>query len=499
MFGSASFAWLLTTVSLAKSGYAQSNIPAVTMSEPALDSGSVKSQHTSSDGAAADGAAVDQDVATLNIQAADDQTGNDSPSEEFRKDDAGDDFAPNSQDNEEQPPVTDLETGLPLRYLLTPFHWARFSLLSVTSYEGYNSNPQIRSGPTGAWITSVSTVALFSSQFAGWRLNAQYQPFIWFASHRTITDFAATSTDIRTLHHLGETWHWTLGDRFRYSPTHSAEQSTGFVSDPGGGFSIGNAFLSSGRNVFVNGLAGTLTDRYNSNSTLILRADQDYTRLSRFSGTQSGSVPVQTAVTFASGFSWRDRLSESDSITSEYTYRYQTTSGTSARNVDSHAASIGWSHKFTRTLGATANAGPAWSFYGGNGTGPSRERTTAHGSLTLSDEFRKGGVIFSFARSNSFTGIISDGFHNRYDVHMHREFNARFHLSATASYVQQQASEARNTNGELFSVESRYFFSRNLAAFSQARYLNITGNQRIIRPEKSLTIGIRWAWVPEKP
>jgi predicted porin len=108
-------------------------------------------------------------------------------------------------------------------------------------------------------------------------------------------------------------------------------------------------------------------------------------------------------------------------------------------------------------------------------------------------------VIFSFARSNSFTGIISDGFHNRYDVHMHREFNARFHLSATASYVQQQASEARNTNGELFSVESRYFFSRNLAAFSQARYLNITGNQRIIRPEKSLTIGIRWAWVPEKP
>jgi hypothetical protein len=492
-FGSASFAWLLTTVSLAKYGYAQSNTPMLMMSEPAVQPGA-KPQ----DPSAVDDATVDQDFAKLGIQATDDQRGNDQPGEEPRKDDAGEDIAPNSQD-QEQPPVTDLETGLPLHYFLTPFHWARFSLLSVTSYEGYNSNPQVRSGPVGAWITSVSTLALFSSQFAGWQLNAQYQPFIWFSSHRTLKDFAAASADIRTIHHVNETWHWTLADRLRYSPTHSTEQSTGFVSNPGGGFSIGNAFLSSGRNVFVNGLAGTLTARYNSNSILIFRANQDYTRLSRFSGTQSDSIPVQTAATFASGFTWRERLSESDSITGEYTYRYQTTSGTSARNVDSHAASIGWSHKFTRSLGAAANAGPAWSFYAGNGTGPSRERTTVHGALTLSDEFRKGGVIFSFARSNSFIGILSDSFHNRYDMHVHREFSARFHVSATASYVQQQASSARNTKGELFTVESRYFFNRNLAAFSQVRYLNITGNQRIVRPEKSITIGIRWAWVPEKP
>jgi hypothetical protein len=498
-FGSASFAWLLTTVSLAKYGYAQSNTPVLMMSEPAVEPRAPMPQGADAAAAAAtdaavDDATVDQDFAKPDIQ------GNEVQSEDYpAQGNTGDDTSPSSPDDEEQPPVTDLETGLPLRYFLAPFHWARFSLLSVTSYEGYNSNPQIRSGPVGAWITSVSTLALFSSQFSGWQLNLQYQPFIWFSRHRTLEDFAATSADLRTIHHLNETWHWSLADRLRYSPTHSAEQSAGFVSDPGGGFSIGNAFLSSGRNVFTNGLVGTLTARYNSNSTLILRADQDYTRLSRFSGTQSDSIPVQTAATFASGFTWRDRLSESDSITGEYTYRYQTTSGTSARNVDSHAASIGWSHKFTRTLGAAANAGPAWSFYAGNGNGSSRERTTVHGSLSLSDEFRKGGVIFSFARSNSFTGIISDGFHNRYDIQVHREFSSRFHVSGTASYVQQQSLDARNTTGQLFSAESRYFLSRNLAAFSQARYLNIGGNQRIIRPEKSVTIGIRWAWVPEKP
>jgi hypothetical protein len=117
----------------------------------------------------------------------------------------------------------------------------------------------------------------------------------------------------------------------------------------------------------------------------------------------------------------------------------------------------------------------------------------------LSEEFRRGGVVVSFARSNSFSGIISNSFHNRYDITAHREFSQRFHVSATGSYIQQQTLNQRNTTGELATAEARYFVARNWAVFSQVRYLSVGGNNRILGPEKSMTVGLRWSWVPEKP
>jgi hypothetical protein len=477
LFGSASLMWLLIMVTLTRSTSAQSDVPT------AISEG-----------------ATDGDTRSMDVLNPDDLSNEAQSENAVSTSMNGEDISPNVSDSQDQPPVTDLETGLPLRVFLTPLHWSRFSLLSVTSYEGYNSNPQFQRLPIGAWVTSVSSLALFSSQFAGWNLNLQYQPFVWISSNRTLEDFAAASGDLRTLHHINENLHWTFLDRMRYSPTHSAEQSRGFISDPGGGFSIGNAFLSNGRNVFVNGASATLTDRYDSNSTLTLHADQDYTRLSSFGGGQADNLPVQSATAVATGLSWRKHLSEKNILNAEYTFRHQSTSGTSLANVNSNSASIGIDHKFSRTVGASVTAGPAWSSYAGHGSDSSnRTRTTVHGAVALSEEFRRGGVVVSFARSNSFSGIISNSFHNRYDITAHREFSPRFHVSATGSYIQQQTLNQRNTTGELATAEARYFVARNWAVFSQVRYLSVGGNNRILGPEKSMTVGLRWSWVPEKP
>jgi hypothetical protein len=408
---------------------------------------------------------------------------------------------PAQEDFPEQPsPVLQLDTGEPLMVLLTPLHWGRFSFLSVTAYEGYSSNPSFQKIPVGANITSISTLALYSTQFAGWKMNLQYQPFVWISSTRTVKDFAAASADLQTLRHINDSWHWTLGERLRYSPTHSSELTKGIVANPGGGFTIGDAFLSSGRNILVNGIATTLTDRYSQNSTLIFHANQDYTRLSGYVGSQSiDNIPTQQAVTFSTGAIWRDHLGLKDTLSTEYTYRLQASTGTSAETVGSHAASVGLSHKFTRRFGTSVSGGPAWSIYPGHNGSNGRARITAHGSFALSEEFKGGGVVLAFARSNDFSGIISDGFHNRYDLTVHREFNARWSCSATMSYVQQQITNQRSTQGELGSAEIRHFFSRNWAAFAQVRYLDLTGSQRFVAPEKNAVAGIRWSWVPEKP
>jgi hypothetical protein len=252
----------------------------------------------------------------------------------------------------------------------------------------------------------------------------------------------------------------------------------------------------------VNGIAGTLSDRYNENSTLTFHGNQDYTRLSSILGGQAGGqLPVHQAMTFSSGVTWRDHFNPKDTISTEYSYRLQTATGASTEHVTSHAASVGWDHKFTTSLGVSASVGPVWSTYAGqqNATTSNRERATVHGSLALSKQFTRGGVVLAFARSNSFSGIISNGFHNRYDVTAHREFNSRLNCSATASYIQQEDSNSRTITGELATGEVRYFLNHNWAVFSQVRYLDTAGNQRILAPEKSAIVGFRWSWVPEKP
>ncbi len=408
-------------------------------------------------------------------------------------------------DSEQEPdevfdfePTTDLETGLPLNILLTPLHWGPISLLSFTAYEGYSSNPSFQRVPVGPYLTAINGLALYSTQFSGWRMNAQYQPFVWISSRVTIKDFAAASLDLRKMSRINGNWRWTVGDRLRYFPTHSTEEQTGFVAEPGGGIGIGNAFLSGDRNVLLNGAAVALTDHYNQSSFLVFHANQDFVRLSSYLGQSMTSVLAQEAISYAAGVAWRHHYGLSDTLILSYGYRGQTT--TSGLNVNSHNAAIGWSHKLKPSLGISATVGPAWSFYTGheNVHSPSNGRITLHGSLALSKEFRTGGVVLALARSDGFTGTISDTFHNRYELMAHRAFTTRLHASVTASYIQQQISNQRNTNGQLYAAEARYFINRNWAIFTQLRYLDIIGSERITGPEKSVILGFRWSWVPDK-
>lgn len=413
------------------------------------------------------------------------------------------DFAPHTEagTDADQPP-TDLGTGLPLHTLSTPFRWGNLSLLSFTTYEGYNSNPGYLRIPVSSYLTSMSGSVLYSSNFAGWQMSAQYLPFVWFSSRATIKSFSAASVDLRTLRRLNDNWRGTFVDRFRYAPSHSNEQTPGVVAEPGGGFTIGNAFLSSGRNVLANGAAATLTDRYSENSSFVFHANQSITRLSSYIGSQiADNLPAQDAITFTSGLTWRHHYSSSSTVSLDYNYLVQTSTGSVVAGVQTHSAGVGWSHKFGPTLGISASFGPAWSLYNRHQTmsRPSADRTTVHGSLALSKQFRHGGAVLSGARSDGFSGIISNSFQNRYDFTAFRQISTRLHCSASASYVQQQILNARNTDGELFSGETRYFLSHSWSLFGQVRYLKIAGSQRAMAPETNVIVGFRWVWSPQRP
>lgn len=405
------------------------------------------------------------------------------------------------QDIDAEQPDTDLETGLPLRTLLTPLHLSNLSLLSFTAYEGYNSNPEYLRIPLGNYLTSMSGLVLYSFNFAGWQMEAQYHPFVWISSRAVFKSFAATSLDLRTSRHLNDTWRWTFADRFRYSPTQSTEQQPGVVADPGGGFSIGNAFLSSGRNVLSNGAVATLTDRYSENSSFVFHASQSFTRLSSYIGTLSSDiVPSQDVNILSSGLTWRHHYSPSSSISLNYDYFVQLSTAAGISDVQTHTVGLGWSHKFRPSLGLSAGLGPAWSIYSQhNANRPSLQRTTLHGSLAVSKQVRHGGAVLAFARSEGFSGIISDSFQNRYDFTVFKEFTNRLHCSASASYVQEQFLSVRDTDGELISAEAHYSLSPNWAIFGQVRHLKLSGTQQGLAPETNAIVGFRWGWSPENP
>jgi len=412
------------------------------------------------------------------------------------------DFAPHSdQDIDAEQPDTDLETGLPLRTLLTPLHLHNLSLLSFTAYEGYNSNPEYLRIPLGNYLTSMSGLVLYSFNFAGWQMDAQYHPFVWISSRATFKSFAAASLDLRTARHINDTWRWTFADRFRYSPTQSTEQQPGVVADPGGGFSIGNAFLSSGRNILSNGAVATLTDRYSENSSVVFHANQSFTRLSSYIGTlSSDNIPSQEVNILSSGMTWRHHYSPRSSISLNYDYVLQMSTAAGISDVQTHALGLGWSHRFSPSFGFSAGLGPAWSLYGQHSMNRATlDRTTLHGSVALSKQVHHGGAVLALARSEAFSGIISDSFQNRYDLSVFKEVTTRLHCSASASYVQQQFLSARNADGELFSGEARYSLSPNWAIFTQVRHLKLSAIQRGLAPETNVLLGFRWGWSPEKP
>jgi hypothetical protein len=119
--------------------------------------------------------------------------------------------------------------------------------------------------------------------------------------------------------------------------------------------------------------------------------------------------------------------------------------------------------------------------------------------VALSKEFQHGGVVFEASRSDGFSGVISNRFYDRYDVTVRRSFTHRLECSASASYIQQQRSGARNATGQLDYADAHFRLSHNWSIFGQARHMRLVADQRFGGTENSAIVGFRWSWTPENP
>jgi hypothetical protein len=406
-------------------------------------------------------------------------------------------------DDQLMPLPDSLETDLPLQVVASPFHLGRLSLVSLSAYQGYDSNPDLlqpslQATPVGTEFSALSALVVYSFRNAEWNVDLQYEPSVFVSPKLVAKNWTGNGTDAQLQHRLSSTWSLGVGDHFLYSPNvQSSIQGNQLALNMGGGISILTPFLSSSRSLLLNTVSGSLTHRISEQSTLVFHADQSFVRLSgSVTEEQSVPIPVEDSDSTDGGFTFNRVLGSRDSIEMNYDYRAQFSSTTQEGLASFHTASFGWSHEIAPTLRFSVSGGPGWSNPGISGA---LWRTTAQGSIAISRESRSGGVAVSFNRSDVFAGVIGNNFNNHYALRIDRKFGTHLRLTATGSYIQQQFFGGNDLTGEMGSFELAWFTTRNWAVFGQARYLDTHGTVVSIAPQKVVTAGVRWSWVPEKP
>lgn len=398
-----------------------------------------------------------------------------------------------------QPVPTNLQTGLPLRSVMSPLHWGHLSLLSFQGVEIYDTNYQPQQQLVARQLTALQGLFVYSIQKARSSLNLQYCPFVWFSQNQTYKDFTANALDLSTSHIFNRRWSLSASDNFQYSPNLANTLQSAFAADFVSSTSSQTAFLSAGRKALFNNANIGVTAQLSQTSHLTFDLSDEYVRLGSYVGSLNTTVPnlSETMNYYGGGVTWGQQLNPRTSVSLGYTYRRQSLSGFGA-DTSYNAVSAGFSRILKPGLTFSAEAGPGWSDSASllNGTQKQR-RTTVQGMAQLFKAFRNGGVALSFYRTSEFSGVISNSYSNRYDLSISRRLATRWNVAVSGSYIQQEYVGVQRSTGDLAWAELGYMLSRNWSAFTGYRYLDIARNQVWSGPQQLVTAGIRWAWQPE--
>ena len=403
------------------------------------------------------------------------------------------------QNAAEQPVAKNLETGLPLRSVMSPLHWGHLSLLSFEGFESYNDNNQPQLSPLGRQFTALQGLLIYSIQKARSAVDLQYSPYVWFSQNKTYKDFTANSVDFMTSHIFNRRWSISGNDNFQYSPNLANTLRSGFAADFISNTSSETPFLSVGRRSLFNNANVTLNSQLSDKSRLSFTAVDDFVRLGSYVGSATTTVPdiAERFNAYGGGVTWTRQWNSRNTINLSYNYRRQDTLGV-VTHTSYNSADVGFTRVLKPSLTLSMEVGPGWSRSGLGSTGtPPQSRTTVQGSAQLYKAFHNGGVALSFYRNSEFSGLISNSYNNRYDLAFTHRLFTRLNFQVNGSYIQQEYVGKRSSAGELGWAELGYMLTRNWSVFGGYRYLKMSGNLALLGEQQLVSGGIRWAWQPE--
>lgn len=408
----------------------------------------------------------------------------------------GSETNPSTSQGSDTPNAVNLETGLPLRTVMTPVHWGHFSLFSASLTGIYDSNFLQSMTPEAAQSTFLNTLVVYSLRRRRTQFDLQYMPTVWAANGQVHNDFANHAVDGFTSRALSRRWAVDLHDNFRYSPQQFGWTTPSFAPDFISNTAQSNAFLLADQKMLMNNFNATLNGELGERSRISVGYTETFIRLSPLSDNNSNSIYGVTSEENISAFTanWNRNLTRRNSVSVNYQFEsmYEHYSGlrTHFQNV-----LLGYTRTLRPTLTLSLQAGPGWSSYHG-GVGSSPRTRTAEGSFSLFKSFREGGIALSFTRSNNFVGVISNAYNNRYDVSVAHKLARRWRTQVGYSYVQQELTNSKRLNSGLANVSLDYSLTRNWSLFSSYHYFTYTGAQFPYSRRSVMGAGIRWAWTP---
>ena len=395
----------------------------------------------------------------------------------------------------QQAPVTNLETGLPLRSTMSPLHWGHLSLLSFTAFEGYSTNYQLQQSATASQLTALQALVIYSIQRGRTSFNLQYHPYMWFTQHTTYKDFAANSVDLDTSHNFSRAWTLSLADAFRYSPQLANSLGGAYSADFGTATSSSTPFLNLDARYWTNAANINVDHQLSESSHLTFNLTDTFVRISDNGSTQTPPIPLvgpNEENMYGGGVAWTRQWSRKNTLRLSYNYRRQQTPAAYG-NTNYHLLDVGYTRILKPTLTVSLQAGPGFL----SGNHGAFHSTTAQGSVTLNKAFRSGGVAISANRNVDYSGIVSDSLNNRYDLSVTRRLFRRVTFTATGSYLQQEFVGRPTVDGALAWGELNYRMTHMWSVFGGYRYFHTTAELVPFAPQHFVSFGIRWAWEPE--
>ena len=407
------------------------------------------------------------------------------------------------QENPAQPAAARLDSGLPLLETMSPLHWGRLSLLSANLMGVYDSNlDQVQTtSPNGGQATLAQALVVYSLQHAQSQLDLQYMPMVWASSGQLHSNFTSQAAALNHSRQLSRLWSLNIHDQFRYAPAQFFWTNNSFSPDFTSFTSTTTPFLTVGHNAVLNNFDLSLAHTLNAHNSLSFDVGENYTRLTPISSQPSSAsnptVSAPTPLVGATNLPLDEQFYSTGMVTFSHTISPASSMSVNYEfsnlrdvSVDSRTnfqtVNLGYSRRLRPTLSLSVQAGPAWT----------KNYVTAEGQISLFKSFRKGGIAASFMRTTEFSGLISNGFNNRYDLSVSQRIIRRVGFQVGYSYVQQAYINLKQTNGAIAYASTNYYLSRNWSVYAGYYYFNSTGSQGIGRQE-AMGMGLRWAWTPE--
>lgn len=376
----------------------------------------------------------------------------------------------------------------------SPLQWGHLSLSSFDAFYDYDSNYRFAAtNPQAADAMAARLLFLYSVGNAQEALNVQYKPFLFISQNDQEVDLTDVRVDAHKYRRLSTRWITGVNEVFAYSPDRGSFIDATIAPDFSTGAVTQDSFLANGFKELRNGATGFLGYRIALHDTVGFHAQYEFIDLiNKFAPQNPVADEFRTQNTIGGGIGWAHEFSESRDFGVQYNYDRGYVGGFEGRS-QFHSVMFTYGQRIQPTLLLRLSAGPSLEIYD-NGRPNYR---TVRASVEVLKTFHRSRLGGLYSRDYNYTGVISNGFHDRFDALYSRTFGPRWDLSGGGGYVINNSTFSPQVRGRDLWIRGSHRLSASWGLYASFGNSASSGGLRPYAPRSSVVAGVHWSYQPE--